>query len=75
MFSMNCAHISEGDSFLSLSEKMNIHLPPELFQAHIQKLQADNTEENFLNFQQSAPIEIKIQEHKEKISENLSELL
>lgn len=72
---MNCAHISEGDSFLSLSEKMNIHLPPELFQAHIQKLQADNTEENFLNFQQSAPIEIKIQNHNKEISHHLSEIL
>lgn len=52
--------ISEGDSFLSLANKMRIQLPPELFQSYLLKLQNDNTPENFENFQKNSPISIKI---------------
>ena len=50
---------------------MGIHLPPELFQAYLTKLQDDNTAENFENFKQNSPISIKIKRQKERIQDEL----
>ena len=43
---------------------MGIHLPPELFQAYLAKLQHDNTPENFEHFKQNSPIALKIKTQK-----------
>jgi len=51
---------------------MGIHLPPELFQAYLAKLQHDNTPENFEHFKQNSPISIKIKRQKEGIQDQLS---
>jgi hypothetical protein len=48
---------------------MGIHLPPELFQGYLAKLQQDNTPENFEQFKQNSPINIKIKKQKSSTEE------
>ncbi len=48
---------------------MGIHLPPELFQGYLAKLQGDNTPENFEQFNQNSPINIKIKKQKSSTEE------
>ena len=52
--------LNAQDSFLSLAQKMNINLPPELFQAYLSKLQQDNTDAQFEKFQANSPRIVKI---------------
>ncbi len=48
---------------------MGIHLPPELFQSYLAKLQQDNTPANFEQFKQNSPINIKIKRQKSTTEE------
>lgn len=68
-FSISGDEIEKSDSFLTIAEKMGIHLPPELFQAYLAKLQHDNTPENFEHFNQNSPISIKIKKQKSTTEE------
>ena len=68
-FSISGDKIEKSDSFLTIAEKMRIHLPPELFQAYLAKLQHDNTPENFEHFNQNSPINIKIKKQKSTTEE------
>ena len=68
-FSISGEKIKESDSFLTIAEKMGIHLPPERFQAYLAKLQDDNTPENFDQFNQNSPINIKIKKQKSSTEE------
>ena len=68
-FSISGEKIKESDSFLTIAEKMGIHLPPERFQAYLAKLQDDNTPENFEQFNQNSPINIKIKKQKSSTEE------
>lgn len=68
-FSISGDKIEKSDSFLTIAEKMGIHLPPELFQAYLAKLQHDNTSENFEQFKQNSPISIKIKNQKSSTEE------
>ena len=68
-FSISGDKIKESDSFLTIADKMGIHLPPELFQAYLAKLQHDNTSENFEHFKQNSPIRIKIKRQKSSTEE------
>ena len=68
-FSISGDKIEKSDSFLTIADKMGIHLPPELFQAYLAKLQHDNTPENFEHFKQNSPISIKIKRQKSSTEE------
>ena len=68
-FSISGEKIKESDSFLTIAEKMGIHLPPELFQSYLAKLQQDNTPANFEQFKQNSPINIKIKRQKSTTEE------
>lgn len=68
-FSISGDKIEKSDSFLTITEKMGIHLPPELFQGYLAKLQDDNTPENFEQFKQNSPISIKIKNQKSSTEE------
>lgn len=68
-FSISGDEIEKSDSFLTIAEKMGIHLPPDLFQAYLAKLQQDNTPENFEHFEQNSPINIKIKKQKSSTEE------
>lgn len=68
-FSISGDKIEKSDSFLTIADKMGIHLPPELFQAYLAKLQHDNTPENFEHFKQNSPISIKIKKQKSTTEE------
>ena len=68
-FSISGEKIQKSDSFLTIAEKMGIHLPPELFQSYLAKLQHDNTPENFEHFKQNSPINIKIKRQKSNTEE------
>lgn len=68
-FSISGEKIEKSDSFLTIAEKMGIHLPPELFQAYLAKLQDDNTPANFEQFKQNSPINIKIKRQKSTTEE------
>ena len=68
-FSISGDKIEKSDSFLTIADKMEIHLPPELFQAYLAKLQHDNTSENFEHFKQNSPISIKIKKQKSSTEE------
>ena len=68
-FSISGDKIEKSDSFLTIADKMGIHLPPELFQAYLAKLQHDNTPENFEHFKQNSPINIKIKRQKSSTEE------
>ena len=68
-FSISGGKIEKSDSFLTIADKMGIHLPPELFQAYLAKLQHDNTPENFKQFKQNSPINIKIKRQKSRTEE------
>ena len=60
LYELSAQEVSAQDSFLSLAQKMNINLPPELFQAYLSKLQQDNTDAQFEKFQANSPRIIKI---------------
>ena len=60
LYELSAQEVNAQDSFLSLTQKMNINLPPELFQAYLSKLQQDNTDEQFEKFQANSPRIIKI---------------
>lgn len=60
LYELSAQEVNAQDSFLSLAQKMNINLPPELFQAYLSKLQQDNTDEQFEKFQANSPRIIKI---------------
>ena len=60
LYELSAQEVNAQDSFLSLAQKMNINLPPELFQAYLSKLQQDNTDEQFQKFQANPPRLIKI---------------
>ncbi len=60
LYELSAQEVNDQDSFLSLAQKMNINLPPELFQAYLSKLQQDNTDEQFEKFQTNPPRIIKI---------------
>lgn len=69
IFSISGDKIEKSDSFLTIADKMRIHLPPELFQTYLAKLQHDNTPENFEQFKQNSPINIKIKRQKSSTEE------
>ena len=60
LYELSAQEVNAQDSFLSLAQKMNINLPPELFQAYLSKLQQDNTDKQFEKFQTNSPRIIKI---------------
>ena len=60
LYELSAQEVNAQDSFLSLAQKMNINLPPELFQAYLSKLQQDNTDAQFENFQANSPRIVKI---------------
>lgn len=62
LYELSAQEVNGQDSFLSLAQKMKINLPPELFQAYLSKLQQDNTDEQFQEFQANSPRMIKIHE-------------
>lgn len=68
-FSISGDEIEKSDSFLTIADKMGIHLPPDLFQAYLAKLQQDNTPKNFEHFEQNSPINIKIKRQKSSTEE------
>lgn len=68
-FSISGDKIEKSDSFLTIADKIGIHLPPELFQGYLAKLQQDNTPENFEQFKQNSPINIKIKKQKSSTEE------
>lgn len=55
LYELSAQEVNAQDSFLSLTQKMNINLPPELFQAYLSKLQQDNTDQQFQKFQANSP--------------------
>lgn len=60
LYELSAQEVGLQDSFLSLAQKMNIGLPPELFQAYLSRLQQDNTDEQFQKFQTESPRTIRI---------------
>lgn len=60
LYELSAQEVGLQDSFLSLAQKMNIGLPPELFQAYLSKLQQDNTDAQFQKFQTESPRTIRI---------------
>ncbi|MFC2695705.1 MAG: hypothetical protein ACFN4U_01545 [Candidatus Absconditicoccaceae bacterium] len=60
LYELSAQEVNAQDSFLSLVQKMNINLPPELFQAYLSKLQQDNTDAQFEKFQANSPRIVKI---------------
>ena len=60
LYELSAQEVNAQDSFLSLAQKMNINLPPELFQAYLSKLQQDNTDAQFEKFQANSPRIVKI---------------
>lgn len=70
-FSISGDKIEKSDSFLTIADKMGIHLPPELFQAYLAKLQHDNTSENFEHFKQNSPITVNIKTQKRSTQERV----
>ena len=60
LYELSAQEVNAQDSFLSLAQKMNINLPPELFQTYLSKLQQDNTDAQFEKFQANSPRIVKI---------------